>query len=268
MAWKLRLSWGGWCINFSQEMRADANLPYTASPSQKINKVSTQPLEAQSVKRMLGVVFSKDRPLQLEATLASFNKHCVDREKVSLSVLYKATSGPMAQLYRDIEKNYPDYQFVREGIFKSDLINILGDAGLVLFLVDDNLFVQDFSLRDIEDSLGAEPDAIGFSLRLGSNTTYCYTQNKYQRIPTFVSTKYRNIVKYSWISAEADFSYPLEVSSSIFRYEDIEFIIQNFPCTNPNLLEEYLSQARNYFSGNLPNLLCYEKSRTFLRASE
>ena len=52
-------------------------------------------------------------------------------------------------------------------------------------MVDDNIFVKDFLLKEIIEALDRNPRAIGFSLRLGRNTGYCYMQGRDQSLPPF-----------------------------------------------------------------------------------
>jgi len=158
-------------------------------------------------------------------------------------------------------------------IFQSILmrlrVNILGtllpalpETGHILFLVDDNLFVGDFSLAGITQKLQQHPEALGFSLRLGRNITHCYPVDRPQFLPQFLSLG-TGILKFDWGAAELDFAYPLEVSSSVYRVGDIFPIIAKQPFENPNELEYRLSIAAGAFAAKKPFLLCPERSYTF-----
>ncbi len=132
----------------------------------------------------------------------------------------------------------------------------------ILFLVDDNLFVRDFSLGDFLAVLKDHPDALGLSLRLGRNTTYCYTMNQSQSLPQFEIVQH-GILKFDWTTSELDFAYPLEVSSSVYRSEGLFSLIAIQPFNNPNELEYQLAISANYFKSKNPFLLCPESSYTF-----
>ena len=71
--------------------------------------------------------------------------------------------------YRQMAKRFPDVKFKREHDFKNDLLECLRGHDHVFFMVDDNIFVKDFLLKDIIGALDRNPRAIGFSLRLGRN---------------------------------------------------------------------------------------------------
>ena len=132
----------------------------------------------------------------------------------------------------------------------------------VLFLVDDNIFVRDFKLADILDTLRSNQDLLGFSLRLGENTTYCYSLNAPQSLPKFASIG-MDMIKYDWTTAERDFGYPLEISSSLYRLKDILPYALGLPFENPNVLEERVAFYANSFSAKYSCLGCYRHSVTF-----
>jgi len=142
------------------------------------------------------------------------------------------------------------------------LFPITADDSFVLFLVDDNIFVRDFSLADAARALGSRPRALGFSLRLGENTTYCYALDKAQARPEFTRLS-GGLLKFKWPAAELDFAYPLEVSSSLYRTRDILPLIASRPFTNPNELEYQMAVSAGAFSEKMPFLLCPERSYTF-----
>ena len=243
-----------------------------------------------------GIIFSKDRALQLDATLSSFFKHCKNANDVELVVLYKVTDEIHARQYTELKITYSNVQFVEQHDFRQDVVKILDPyienslqdwiyktllrlpprfvAGIanwtlprleekfILFLVDDNLFVRDFDIREIIDDLQKNLDAIGFSLRLGSNTTFCYVLDCPQPLPEFVFAK-KGILKYAWTDAILDFGYPFDISSSIYRLGDFLPILMSVRFDNPNLLEGNMAFQKAKFAKALPAMLCYETSVTF-----
>lgn len=244
------------------------------------------------------ICFSRNRALQLDATLRSFLLHCQDAKDISLAVLFKADGEPHIRQYRQLQQEDSDYaniSFVQQQNFRKDLFRLLlpyhldpaalrrfwwaaaagprlpslarrwapaSLPGEILFLVDDNLFVRDFFTASAVQSLHAVPDALGFSLRLGKNTTYCYHKDRPQTLPVFSSLP-GEIFKFHWPGADADFGYPLEVSSSIYRLADILPYLARLPFHNPNLLEGRMSAHWRDFAGRFPSLLCFEQSVTF-----
>jgi len=180
-------------------------------------------------------------------------------------VLYTTSDEFHAKQYAQLLKEYKkhsSFQFVHEEDFRSDTLALLAPYDYVLFLVDDNIFVRDFSLSDAVGILEKHLDIIGFSLRLGKNTQYCYTLNNNQRFPEFEPLG-QGILKHQWTTAEYDFGYPLELSSSIYRVEDILTFFSQLPFKNPNTLEALMDNNKAIFQAAKPYLACYEQSVTF-----
>lgn len=232
------------------------------------------------------IIFSKDRPLQLHATLASFALHASDAAMVPIQVLCKASTEAYARGYAQVAEELAgqlQINWIHETAFKADLLAVMQEprpasrrqrlwqrltmqhpplrADHLLFLVDDNLFIQPFCLQEIADALHTRPDAIGFSLRIGRNTTDCYSMQCSQPLPAFESAAPG--LSFQWSGQVGDFGYPLEVSSSVYRSADLIPLLRTLPYNNPNRLEQGLSAASGLFAHRLPTLLCFEQSVAF-----
>lgn len=207
-------------------------------------------------------VFSKDRAMQLQAAIESFFLHCRDHSQIELCVLYKASNQLCRRQYEKLKEKFRDVSFIEEVDFKEQVLAVVGGFEYVLFLVDDNLFVRDFYLADIVKSLRGNDDAVGFSLRVGPNTTYCYAQDAGQQVPAFRQVD-DGILKYDWTRAEHDFGYPLEVSSSVYRTADILELLRKVEFSNPNTLEWAMAANSHLYQRARNSLLCLESSVTF-----
>lgn len=213
----------------------------------------------------LAVVFSKDRAFQLEATLASFYLHCRDHDQVEMAVLFRCSNDSHARQYDKLKAAYPKVRFIAEQNFRQQLLSVL-TRSYILFLVDDNIFVRDFRVADCVSALEKYPAALGFSLRLGKNSTYCYALNRAQAIPQFEVVPGNTApptLRYRWVGTESDFGYPLEVSSSIYRVAEMGVLLNALQYAHPNSLEGVLAQQIAAVAPQRPELLCYETSVTF-----
>lgn len=202
-----------------------------------------------------------------------------------VSVIYRASDPDYVYGYKLIAKEFAgimQIDWVEESDFKKDLLAQVEEGGgekqgflrrffgsapsvrqpYVLFLVDDNLFIRDFSLKDVTRELEAARSVLGFSLRVGRNTTYCYSNRCDQRLPAFRETS-GGILQFRWPGEQGDFNYPLEVSSSVYRTADIIGLLRNLPYSNPNRLEQGLSVSSKFFSARLPEMLCFQHSVAF-----
>ena len=245
---------------------------------------------------ILVIIFSRDRAMQLDGVLRSFFLHCRDYERAQIKVLFTTTREHHAQQYRTLISTYTDrVDFIRQNKFRRDVLRLLSPglrgnwswlwnqfslsdylfgrlfAGMfrmlfedryVLFLVDDNIFVRDFSLGDCVDTLSSNNDVLGFSLRLGENTTFCYPMDQPQSLPVFLSF-HSDVYKFNWTAAEYDFGYPLEVSSSFYRLKDIAPFLMGLGFKNPNTLEEQMASHTGVFRSSRPFLSCYRRSVAF-----
>jgi len=213
----------------------------------------------------ISIIFSKDRPFQLDALLRSYFLHCQDWKTYNVVILYNTSSNYYKKLYEQLIETYSEFNNIKfhfEQDFKSDLINAIEGTDFYLFLVDDAIFVNEFSIKNIIEQLQKRNSLIGFSLRLGTNTSYCYSLDKPQKLPSFDIID-ENYMIYNWTKEECDFNYPLEISSSIFRAQDLLPILTLASYANPNTLESMLDSLKHLFEKYRPNLMCHIKSTAF-----
>jgi glycosyltransferase involved in cell wall biosynthesis len=211
---------------------------------------------------LTAVVFSKDRPLQVEATVRSLLATCEDAHDLTVAVLYLASSAAMGERYRRAAAELPQARFVAEDGFQPTLRGLLdAPAPLWLFAVDDAIFVRPWRIEAIAAVL-ADPLALGYSLRLGRNTVHCYPFNRAQRLPIFAQAP-GGALSFDWTLSELDFGYPLELSSSIYRAADLSPLLERLTYRNPNELESRLHEARAAMSERRPRLFCSPLSVAF-----
>jgi len=227
------------------------------------------------------VIFSKDRAMQLHGVLVSFVARCMDAAEACIAVIYKASSSEYAAGYEQLRRDFSgrlDVEWVEESHFKRDLTRLvigekrwwrrllglvpLDKAGGLLFMVDDNLFIREFQLRATLEALERFPRSIGFSLRIGKNTTYCYSNRCDQPLADFEHAD-DGVLRFQWPGQVGDFGYPLEVSSSVYRAKDLVGLLSNLPYANPNRLEQGLSLSSKLYARTRPELLCFEQSVAF-----
>ncbi|MBN1818549.1 MAG: glycosyltransferase [Sedimentisphaerales bacterium] len=219
-------------------------------------------MEKRQKTTVAGLIFSKDRAMQLQAAIESFLLYCRDADSLSLFVLYKV-SGPLhRRQYDRLRQKYDKIIFMEETDFRSQVLQVVQQADHILFLVDDNLFVRPFCLQEILQALAGCPNAIGFSLRLGTNIRHNYMQNQPTVPPAFMRAKDR-ILSFDWTNGQHDFGYPLELSSSVYRCSDLLGLLQQLPFENPNLLEGRLAANTPLFRRARPILLCFDQSVAF-----
>ena len=201
--------------------------------------------------------------MQLDACLRSFALYCKDIHQCYQQVIYTTSHERSERQYEILRKSHDGVQFIKEKSFHVDLIEALEGFSQVLFLVDDNLFVREWSFSEAVNGLTRCEQAIGFSLRLGSNISFSYSLHKSQRCPAFTRLS-NDILRFSWVSGEHDFGYPLEVSSSLYRADQILALVKTASTiTSPNSLEAFLDAKKDQFRQKQGDLLCFSTSVAF-----
>lgn len=213
-------------------------------------------------KALVALLFSKDRAFQLDATLRSFARALGQEQPPVTKVIYAASSPAHEESYRVLAREIMWVEFIRETEFRTQLLEALAGYEFALFMVDDNIFVRSCSLVRFCRLMDRFPEAIAFSLRLGRNTQYCYPLNRPQALPSFVAIE-PGILHYQWPGQEADFGYPLEVSSSMYRVRDIGPLLEQLSYQHPNSFEAAMAQYAHLYAKVRPGLLCCEQSLTF-----
>lgn len=208
------------------------------------------------------IVFSKDRVCQLEACLRSLFASMSAEIDDSISVLYQSSNPLFSRQYEALERDFPNVVFVKEDRFQDDFWKIIKGSEYSLFAVDDCLFTGNWSLDECCNALDDNPTAVGFSLRLGRNINYCYPMQCAQQQPEFSSLS-EEVLSFDWTSAEYDFAYPLELSSSLYRAKDIERCLEGVSFNRPNFLEREMAGRSQMFRESQPLLLCFRQSVAF-----
>lgn len=196
------------------------------------------------------VIFSKDRASQLHLLLESIHKN--SPYLFNLNVLYTSSNQEFEKGYdilKDMCKtNLWNVNFIKESNFKEDLMSLIkSDYKYTTFFTDDDVLFGEIDYQTIEKSLSNE-DVFCFSLRLGKNTTFCYTMNVPNQI--VVSEETENTVAWDWQKSWYDFGYPLSVDGHIFRTKEIAKLSKSLNFSNPNTYEAAL-QIYDTFPRNL-----------------
>ena len=190
---------------------------------------------------MIGtIVFSRDRACQLDLLLRSLEQHA---PMLGRPTVLWTTSHVGYQIgYRILQRDHPSVRFIREQSFADDLRTLLVESpdSLACFLVDDDVVFRTVGL-DAQELLG-DPQILAFSLRLGWNTTFCYPLRCSQRHPQPLRTAGECCV-WDWRDASCDFGYPASLDGDILRTADALAMLGDSRSSNPNRLEDVLSQA-------------------------
>lgn len=192
------------------------------------------------MKDTLVFIPSFDRPMQLDATLKTLFKYCNGISECDVNVIYKTSTERFENSYQTLQNEHPTVVFEKETNFKSQLLEMISNKRYILFVVDDNLCVKPYDIEECKKVLEIGNETlIGFSLRLGENATLCYPLKKPNSMPKMLQVmQYKDMLVADWTKAgEGDFSYPLELSSSLYTTNKINVLLEKCEYSNPNELE-------------------------------
>lgn len=192
------------------------------------------------------IVFSKDRPLQLDLTLNSIKKNiplCND-----IKVLY-CSSGEYEKSYENLVNEHNNVIFISEknigfDVHLGTMVSLINNPYL-MFLTDDNIVYQPSKTTELDLGNLFARDIACLSLRLGVNIThrdgYPTPQPRFERV-----AGHHLIWNRMSVLAQDYFNYPLSVDGHIFKTRDIDKIITNLHASNriknPNKLEQLLQR--------------------------
>lgn len=205
------------------------------------------------------IVFSKDRPAQLQLLLESIQRHEVNHLFSMITVLYLASDSDYEVGYREVYHNFENnplrVYLIPQMHFTEDLLRLTDTypaSKFTCFMTDDDVLYRDINItyQKLEDMFDTNPELLTFSLRLGSNT---YIQDQYTQSHVSFPKEFTvadNTITWNWtlVPRWTNFAYPLSVDGHIFRTNEIGQIIQNtHDITNPNSLEgNWQPQAYKY----------------------
>ena len=219
------------------------------------------------------VIFSKDRTLQLKSLLRSIG-HYTDITEEEINVLYTTRPDiPYESLIGEFRCN-----FVRQESFLDDFESIVESSSgeYVMFMVDDLIIRDGFSLRRAESFLDANRDVDCFSFRLGRNI-----QDGHE--PQFSVRDQDILVWDTGPGLGRTWNYFWEISSSVYRKELVRKFLRKCDRRNvkyPNPLESRYyarmpthAQGKNrikqllvslwFLTSNKTNrMACFEKSKS------
>ncbi|MGZ4270933.1 MAG: glycosyltransferase [Solirubrobacteraceae bacterium] len=198
------------------------------------------------------VVFSKDRPAQLDLLLRSIDRFVP--AGVQTAIVYTASEELHDRGYAMVRDEHPWARWVDEreaGGFKAAALGLVGDAGeRIGFLVDDIVFTHPLDVDAAPlAALDTDPDVLCCSLRLDPGKTYCYALDRPMTPPPATT--------WHWMGMAGDWGYPMSLDGHIFRTAEIVPLLERLDYRNPNELEAALAQAPL----TLPKVTCFGVAR-------
>ncbi len=210
--------------------------------------------------RAEGIVFSRDRPLQLFALLSSYAE--LVRDPPPLHVLFLATGDAYRAAYDEVFRLSPAPlgRVIAERAFRDDLVALVNEvvAPRLFFLVDDIVFIREVDLAPL-----TALDAGRFvpSLRLGEHLRRAYTFDRDQPLPPFRRRAVRDpdLLCWRWKDGALDWGYPLSVDGNVFSTGEMRILARTLKFSAPNSFEAALQVHARRFRKRLG--VCHREAR-------
>ena len=194
-----------------------------------------------------GIVFSRDRAMQLHALLAGWTENVSGC--AGLRILWTASDAAHEASYRVLEGIWRGKaEFVRESSFRDDLLREVRAAPSthLFFLTDDAVVLRPFRL---DPCLLRRPSREILSLTHDRTLDWCFAAGRAQAIPP-LSDRADGLLEWTWADGEpgTDWSYPLSVDGKFFSGRELALLLPHIPFCNPNTLEAAMQVFQPLFA--------------------
>lgn len=182
------------------------------------------------------IVFTKNRPLQLDAYLESLY-NCLTRQLVQSYIIYKVEL--FEQEYEAVFQRFPECVVVREGDFHSDFMRILSQitTKYILFGIDDVVYFDrmDFDVIDKAFATYCE-DIFGFSFRFGRETVVAGEDPVSEKTATG-----QTLYAIDWTKGRTPITrYPFELCATVYPTTLVKTIFESVVNNNPFIKRVFL----------------------------
>lgn len=220
------------------------------------------------------VIFSKDRPAQLDLLLRSWSEQAAEWPQFAVSVLCKSTDPEFERGYDIVRQAFPSVFFQPEDAARSFKAHVLAlierqERELFHFLADELVFIRGYRTTDEPfQLLRRRPDVAAVALRMSPRITFAQPINLRTPPPPLHDNVWSVAQRPRWLervtrlagihSARGDWRLQINVDGNVLRYPHLLSHFRNLPeIRNLNHLETVFLQNPL----PQPHLVCYPESR-------
>lgn len=220
------------------------------------------------------VIFSKDRPAQLDLLLRSWSEQAPEWPRFAVSVLYKSTAPEYDRGYDIVRRTFPMVFFQPEDharTFKGHVLALIEreERELFHFLADELVFIRGYSTEDEPfQKLRRRPDIAAVSLRISPRVDFAQPIDLKTPPPPLHDYVWTWRSRPLWLeriarvfgvhSARGDWRLQINVDGNVMRYPQIRAHFRTLPEIRG------LNHLETVFVENplpQPYLVCYPESR-------
>lgn len=210
------------------------------------------------------VMFSFDRPLQLDVLLNSIKKFVSNIGDIF--VVYRASNEFFEEGFSKVRERFPHIIFKKQSEnYKEDFKPLVleavfqeGKSEYVFFAVDDQVFT-DYVDLDYCISRLQKYKVYAFYLRLGMHFDWCYSAQVPQVNPLCQEVE-KNLCLWTFNDGSYEFCYPHDTVSGLYRKKDIKKDLYDLPYYSPNTMEGVWATVADTTKKGL----CFEKAVTLM----
>jgi len=180
-------------------------------------------------KMISNIVFTKNRPLQLEAYLESLYRY-FPRELIQTYIIYKLEL--FEEEYQQLFSKYADCIVIKENDFHGDFLKLLSQINtkFILFGVDDVVYFDSVDFEIIDETFSSFPeDTFGFSLRFSKESIGGGSDPVSEAVVAG-----QTIYSINWEQGRTPITrYPFELGATIYPTALVKKVINNTKNNNP-----------------------------------
>ena len=180
-------------------------------------------------KMISNIVFTKNRPLQLEAYLQSLYRY-FPVELIQTYIIYKVEL--FREEYESLFQKYPNCKVIEERDFHSDCLKVINRASTkyIMFGIDDVVFFDSVDIGLIDQTFHeCKNDIFGFTLRVSPESL-----KNSKDVITEIEINNQKVYHLNWKNGQtADSIYPFELCCTIYTTDSVRKIISSVMNNNP-----------------------------------
>ena len=180
--------------------------------------------------KITNIVFTRNRPLQLEAYLESFLGH-MGNAVGRVYILYK--QDLFESEYEQVFKAFPQCTIIREEDFHQDFMRVFEqiDTDYMVFATDDVVYFDSVDFELIHETFAGRKDIFGFTLKFGLQH---FADGKEPITEELIGEQ--KVYKVNWKTArDAQAAYPFELNCTVYRTSFVREILGHTSREYPRL---------------------------------
>ena len=213
------------------------------------------------------IIFSYNRPLQLDSLLASLIKFF--DKNINLNILYKYDKKNMSKGYEKLIANYitkKNIKFIKENLsFKHSLSKITKNIKKnkknknttnILFFVDDQILFREININSLIKLSRYSPIS---TLRIGLNTKWSFNLNKKQSLEFYKYKESEDCLIWCPKFADDEISYVFSFDGSTIPLDLFDKFLKYLIFKGPNSLETSMNYGSIIYKIFKQKISCFKE---------